>query len=84
MGAQFGEGRLDLAVLGHVAGQHDLAAELRREFRHAFLEPVAHIGEGELGALLMTGARDAVGDGTVREHPGDQNAFAGESPYSIL
>ncbi|MNT07875.1 hypothetical protein D3C72_1425950 [compost metagenome] len=81
---QFGEGAFDLAVFGHVARQHDLAAEFGGELAHAVLEAVAHIGERQFGALLVTGARDAVGDGTVGKHPGDQDALAGEKAHVIV
>ena len=50
--AEFGEGAFDLAVFGHVAGQHDVAAEIGGEFAHAVLEAVADVSEGQFGALL--------------------------------
>jgi len=79
--AQFGEGGVDLAVLGHVAGQHDVAAERGGEFGDAFLEAVAHVGERQVGALVAAGARDAVGDGSVGKHPGHEDALAGEKAH---
>uniref|UniRef100_A0A182MQ53 Uncharacterized protein n=1 Tax=Anopheles culicifacies TaxID=139723 RepID=A0A182MQ53_9DIPT len=78
---QVGEGGFDLAVFGDVAGQHDVAAEFGGEFGHAVLEAVTDVGEGQFGALLVAGARDAVGDGAVGKHPGDQDAFAGEKAH---
>src|SRR5690606_14331692 len=53
--AKLRENGFDLCVIGHVARQHDIAAELGREFTYAVLETITDVGECELCALLVTG-----------------------------
>ena len=70
-----GEEPVDLLVDCDVAGKDDVAAELGGHLRDALLEAVALIGERERCAFAAAGARDAVGDRTVAEETGDQDAL---------
>ena len=45
-----------------------------RELGDALAEALAHVAEGQFGALAVAGAGDAVGDRAVRQHPGDEQA----------
>ena len=60
---------LDLGVVGDVAVEHQLGAELGGEFGDALLEALALVAEGQLGAFAAAGAGDAVGDRAVVSTP---------------
>src|SRR5690606_11067182 len=81
--AQGGECRLDLGVVGNVAGNDDVAAEFFGEAAHAAFKAFADIGECQFGALGAAGMRDAVGDGSVRKYAGDQEAFAVQKAHVV-
>ena len=59
------EHALDGRLVGHVAGQHQLGADLVRERLDPLLDGVALIGERDLGALVGHGLGDAPGDRAV-------------------
>ena len=73
--------RVDLGVVGDVAVEHELRAELGGELGDPLLEALALVAEGQLGAFAAAGAGDAVGDRAVRQHAGDQEALAGEKSH---
>jgi hypothetical protein len=79
--AQVGEQAVDLRVVGHVAVEDQRRAELGGELGDAVLEALALVAEGQFGALAVAGAGDAVGDGAVGQHAGDQQALAGEKAH---
>ena len=76
----------DLGVVGHVAVEDEARAELGGEFTdHAFPKSLALVAEGELGALAVAGAGDAVGDRPIRQEAGDEEAACRrESPWNRL
>ena len=55
----------DARLVGHVAGQHELRADLVRERLDPLLDGVALISERDLGALVGHGLGDAPGDRPV-------------------
>ena len=59
------EHRLDASLVGHVARQHELRADLGGERLDPLLDGVALIGERDLGALVVAGFGDAPGDRAV-------------------
>jgi len=75
------EGGRDLGVMGHIAVERQLRAELARELADALLEALAHVRERELGTFAPAGTRNAVGDRAVRQHAGDQDALAGQERH---
>ena len=78
-----GEEGVDLRVVGDVAGEHQVAAELVGELGDAVLEALADIGERQLGAFALAGLRDAVGNRTVRQQAGQQDTFTSEKAHEI-
>ena len=79
--AQFLEQGIDLAVVGDVAREDQLATQFVGELGDALLEAIVLVSECEAGAFAMTSLGDAVGDGTVGQQPGDENALAGEKAH---
>ena len=73
---------VDLLVGRDVAGKDDVAAELGGHLRDALLEAVVLVGERERRAFAAAGARDPVGDRTVAEDAGDQDALVVEKAHS--
>ena len=67
--------RGDLGVVRDVAREYPVRPALRREVRHAVLEPVALVGEGQFRALGATAPGDPVGDRTIGQQAQDENAF---------
>ena len=59
------EHRLDASLVGHVARQNELGADLGGKGLDALLDGVALIGERDLRALVAAGLGDAPGDGAV-------------------
>ena len=76
-GRQVSEHALDLLVAGHVAVEHQLGVELGGKVGDAVLEAFADVAKGEFGALLVAGACNAVGNGAVGQHAGNQQLLAG-------
>ena len=70
--------RIDLGVFGHIAGEDQRRAEFGRQLGDPVLEPVALVGEGQLGPLGATLSGNAVRDGAVGEQAEDQDALAGQ------
>ena len=69
----------DVVVLGHVARQDErVGAERAGEFLDVFLEPLALVGEGELGACAVPRLRDGPGDGAFVGDAEDNSQFASE------
>jgi hypothetical protein len=56
--------------------------EIRRELDDAILEVIVDVRERERGALTLTGARDAVGDGPVRQDTGDEDLAVGQKTHA--
>src|SRR5450830_79067 len=73
---QVAEDGADLFIAGHVAVEYQFAAKFGGKFRDAFLEALAHIGEGEGRAFTVASLGDAVGDGAVRQQARDEDFFA--------
>ena len=59
------EHRLDASLVGDVAREHELRADLGGERLDPLLDGVALIGERDLGALVAAGLGDAPGDRAV-------------------
>ena len=57
--------RGDLFVAGDIAGEREVAAKLGGNGLHAFLDGFAGVAEGKLGAVLLEGRSDAVGDALI-------------------
>ena len=74
--AQIGEHAGDFFIVLHVAAEHQLGAEAFGQLAYAVFEFVHHIGKRQLGALLVAGFGDAVGDGAVGNHAGDEDFLA--------
>ena len=81
---QAGEQGLDLLVAADVAVEDELRAELGGGLGDAILEALAHVAEGELGALPMAGTRDAIGDRAVVQNARDEQALAGEESHAAV
>ena len=62
--------------LGHVAMADDDAVDLLGQRFHPLLQGVALIGEGEIGAMVAAGPRDAPGNRPVIGDPHDEAALA--------
>src|SRR6185369_5847554 len=75
---QRGEDRVDLRVVGDVAGQQDVAREFGEQLRDALAHGLALVGKGEFRAFAMHRARNAVGDRTGAEQPRDEDLLSGE------
>ena len=75
----FGEGgehRLDRCLVGDVAREHELGADLFGQRLDPLLDGLALIGEGDLGALIGHGLGDAPGDGAIIGNAEHEPAFA--------
>jgi hypothetical protein len=59
------EHRLDASLVGHVARQNELRADLGGKGLDALFDSVALISERDLSALVAAGLGDAPGDGAV-------------------
>ena len=81
---QVGEQLLDLGIVADIAVEHQAGAEVCGKFGDAVLEALAHVAEGQLGALLMTGLGNTVGNRAVGEHAGNQQFLAGQETHGIL
>jgi hypothetical protein len=81
--AELGEQPVDLRVVADVAGKDQFRPELPRELGDAVLEALADVAECEFGPLSMAGARDAIGDGPVRQHARDEQPLAAEEPHVV-
>src|SRR5690606_1565488 len=79
--AELREERVDLLVVGDVAGKDRRRAELRGHLGDAVLETVVLVGEGGPRSLGRAGTGEAVGDRPVRQQAGDQDALAGEESH---
>jgi len=75
---QVGEQLFNLLVAAHIAIEHQIGAKVCCKFGDPVLETLAHIAEGQLGALCMASLGDAVGNRAVGQHAGDQQFFACE------
>jgi hypothetical protein len=75
---------LDLLVAADVAVKNQPGAELGGKFGDAVLEALAHVAEGQLGALLRGRLGNAVGDGAVGQHAGDQEFLACQKAHGVL
>ena len=71
--AQFLEYALDLGVVTHVQGQHDVGTHFSGGGLDALLQLVVLIGEGELRAFAVHGLGGAPGDGTVAGDADDED-----------
>ena len=83
MFAQVNEHLVDFVVAGNVAAEHEFGAEFGRHFTDALFQFVDNVGECQFRALFAAGFGDAVSDGTLRDHAGNQNFFAlQKAPFS--
>ena len=78
------EQRLDLVVVRDVAAQDGARAEVGGELDHPVLQVVVDVGERQRGAFALAGAGDAVGDGPVRQHTGDEDPAIGEKAHGTV
>src|SRR5438105_4464084 len=60
--AHFGEDTLEVVVRTDVTGGDERRADRLGQLAHVLLDPLALVGEGELGAALSETARDRPGD----------------------
>ena len=79
--AEFGEQPGDFVVARDVAGKHQPAAEIGGHVGDTVLEAVVLVGKREFGALAMTGSGDAIGDRTVAEQAGNENALSRQKTH---
>ena len=73
---------VDFFVAGHVAGQHQIAAEFLCQIGDAILDFLALIGKSQLRAFAFHRLRNAVGDGAVADKAGDQNLFVSQKSHA--
>ena len=74
--AQVGKQLLDFGIALYVAAEYQLRTEFFGHFAYALFEFVHHIGECQFRALFAAGFGDAVSDGTLGDHAGNQDFFA--------
>jgi hypothetical protein len=67
-----------------IAIEDQRRAEIGGKLGDAVLEALAHIAEGQFGALRMAGLGNAVGDRAVAQHAGDQQFFASRKTHKSL
>src|SRR6185295_9951710 len=79
-----GEERVDLAVVGNVERQREVAAELLGHVFDAALELVGLIAEREIGALAAHGLGDAPGERAVAREADDDRALPSQKPHQLL
>ena len=73
--AQIGKSLLDFFVALHIAAEHQIGAQLFGHFAHTLFEFVDNISKGKLGALLVACFGDAVSDGALGNHAGNEDFF---------
>jgi hypothetical protein len=83
MGAQVRHQPINLAVVTHIAVKNQFAVKGFGKFGGALFETLAHIAQGNLGTLLVTRARNPIGNGTVGQNAGDQQLFTGEKTFYL-
>ena len=69
------EGRIDLAIDGHIEGHREPGADRLGERLDALLHLVVDVGEGELGAFTMHRLRDTPCDRAVGRDADDERAL---------
>ena len=79
--AQVGKHAGNLLVAGYIAVKHQLGIELGSELGDAVLEALTHVAESQLGTLFVAGLGNAIGDGTVGQHAGDEQFLAGQKTH---
>src|SRR5439155_14139401 len=79
--ADLAEDALEVLVGPYVAGGNERRGDRLRELAHALLDPLALVGEGELGASLREPVRDRPGDRALVRDAEDETAFAGEGSF---
>ena len=75
-GRQVGKELFNLFVAAHIAIENQIGIKIGSKFGDAVFETFAHITEGQLGSLGMTGFGDTVCDRAARQHAGDQQPFS--------
>ena len=83
MGTQVGHQPLNLGILTHIAVKNQFAVKGFGKLSGALFETLAHIAQRDLSALLVASARNPVGNGAVRQNPGDQQLFPGEKTFFL-
>ena len=81
--ADFDEEGVDLRVVGDVARENQFAVEFVSELADPLDKSFVLIGEGQLRAFAMAGFGDAVGDGMLGQHAGDENAFVCQKSHGF-
>ena len=82
--AQVNENLVDFVVAGNVAAEHEFGAEFGRHFTDALFQFVDNISECQFRALFAAGFGDAVSDGTLGDHAGNQNFFALQKAHFLI
>jgi hypothetical protein len=75
---------VDLALLGHVAGQDGLDAELRRQLAHVALQALVGVGQRELHALALERPGAGPGHRALVRHAEDQARLSVEESHAVV
>ena len=73
---QLSEHALNLFVLSHIAIKNQIGFKFFGKLCGSVLEPLTHVTQSDLSALVETRPGHAIGDGAVREHASDQEFLA--------
>ena len=79
-----GERFLNLRIFGYVTGSDDTAAKLGGVLGNSILETIAGESERQLCTLLVASLGNAICDGTVGDHAGDQDTFASKKAHEFV
>ena len=85
-----GEDAVDIGIVLHVAGQHELGADRLDEFPQPALHPralgilVGEMGEAHLGPLGVQLLRDGPGDGVIVGDAENETLFSVEQTHGSL
>ncbi|MCY1369054.1 hypothetical protein D9M69_560720 [compost metagenome] len=80
---EVGEELVDLRIVAHVAVENQFRAEVCGIFGDTVLESLADITEGEFRALVVTGLGNAICNGAIAQHTGDQQFLAGKKAHEV-
>ena len=75
MFAQIGENLVDFVIAGNIAAEYEFGTEFGGHFADALFQFVHNVGKCQIRALFAAGLGNAVSDGTLGNHAGDQDFF---------
>ena len=75
MFTQVNENLVDFVVAGNVAAEHEFGTQFGGHFADALFQFVNNVGKRQIRALFAAGFGNAVSDGTLGNHAGDQDFF---------